>query len=115
VLPLSEEMSGRESGFWCVFRGYGVIPGLFLIIMIVLFADRMYRNYAEDKTVTGALSLISGIFVAQLLFWNPGLHNIVCYFYLILTASFYKEERKQVKSIGISVADLELKMQEIQV
>ena len=115
VLPLSEEMSGRERGFWCVFRGYGVIPGLFLIIMIVLFADRMYRNYAEDKPVTGALSLISGIFVAQLLFWNPGLHNIVCYFYLILTASFYKEERKQVKSIGISVADLELKMQEIQV
>lgn len=53
--------------------------------------------------------------MAQLLFWNPGLHNIVCYFYLILTASFYKEERKQVKSIGISVADLELKMQEIQV
>ncbi len=115
VLPLSEEMSGRESGFWCVFRGYGVMPGFFLIITIVLFADRMYRNYAEDKPVTGALSLISGIFVAQLLFWNPGLHNIVCYFYLILTASFYKEERKQVKSIGISVADLELKMQEIQV
>ena len=115
VLPLSEEMGGRESGLWCVFQGYGVIPGLFLIIMIVLFADRMYRNHAEDKTVTGALSLISGIFVAQLLFWNPGLHNIVCYFYLILTASFYKEERKQVKSIGISVADLELKMQEIQV
>ena len=115
VLPLSEEMGGRESGLWCVFQGYGVIPGLFLIIMIVLFADRMYRNHAEDKTVTGALSLISGIFVVQLLFWNPGLHNIVCYFYLILTASFYKEERKQVKSIGISVADLELKMQEIQV
>ena len=115
VLPLSEEMGGRESGLWCVFQGYGVFPGLFLIIMIVLFEDRMYRNYAEDKTVTGALSLISGIFVVQLLFWNPGLHNIVCYFYLILTASFYKEERKQVKSIGISVADLELKMQEIQV
>ncbi len=115
VLPLSEEMGGRESGLWCVFQGYGVIPGLFLIIMIVLFADRMYRNHAEDKTVTGALSLISGIFVAQLLFWNPGLHNIVCYFYLILTASFYKEERKQVKSVGISAADLELKIQEIQV
>ena len=115
VLPLSEEMGGRESGLWCVFQGYGVFPGLFLIIMIVLFEDRMYRNYAEDKTVTGALSLISGIFVVQLLFWNPGLHNIVCYFYLILTASFYKEERKQVKSIGISVADLELKIQEIQV
>lgn len=114
VLPLSEEMGGRESGLWCVFRGYGVIPGLFLIIMIVLFADRMYRNHAEDKTVTGALSLISGIFVVQLLFWNPGLHNIVCYFYLILTASFYKEERKQVKSVGISAADLELKIQEIQ-
>lgn len=115
VLPLSEEMGGRESGLWCVFQGYGVIPGLFLIIMIVLFADRMYRNHAEDKTVTGALSLISGIFVVQLLFWNPGLHNIVCYFYLILTASFYKEERKQVKSVGISAADLELKIQEIQV
>lgn len=115
VLPLSEEMGGRESGLWCVFQGYGVSPGLFLIIMIVLFADRMYRNYAEDKTVTGALSLISGIFVVQLLFWNPGQHNIVCYFYLILTASFYKEERKQVKSVGISAADLELKIQEIQV
>ena len=115
LLPLSEEMSVIEIVFWCVFRCYCVMPGLFLIIMIVLFADRMYRNYAEDKPVTGALSLISGIFVAQLLFWNPGLHNIVCYFYLILTASFYKEERKQVKSIGISVADLELKMQEIQV
>ena len=115
VLPLSEEMGGRESGLWCVFQGYGVIPGLFLIIMIVLFADRMYRNHAEYKTVTGALSLISGIFVVQLLFWNPGLHNIVCYFYLILTASLYKEERKQVKSVGISAADLELKIQEIQV
>ena len=115
VLPLSEEMGGRESGLWCVFQGYGVIPGLFLIIMIVLFADRMYRNHAEDKTVTGALSLISGIFVVQLLFWNPGLHNIVCYFYLILTASLYKEERKQVKSVGISAPDLELKIQEIQV
>ena len=73
----------------------------------------MYKNYAVDKPVTDSLILLSVMFLVQLLFWNPGMHNIVCYFYLLAAASYYKEERTQMESVGVKASDLELKIQEI--
>ncbi len=114
AVPLAEAAGKGESGFLYCFRVLGVIPGIFLIVLIVLFLDRMHKNYALDKQVTGISVLISIIFFIQVLFWNPGIHNVVCYFYLLATASFYREEREQVESVGIKVSELELKIQKIQ-
>lgn len=110
ALPLVEAIGKNESGFLYCFRTMGVIPGIFLLVSIVLFLDRMYKNYAPDKPLTDILILISIVFAMQLLFWNPGIHNIVCYFYLCTVASFYKEEWEQMESIGVKVSDLELKI-----
>ena len=110
ALPLVEAIGKNESGFLYCFRTMGVIPGIFLLVSIILLFDRMCKNYAPDKPVTDILILISIIFAVQLLFWNPGIHNVACYFYLCAVASFYKEERKQVESVGIKISDLELKI-----
>ncbi len=105
-------------GFFALSLNQNVISlwlmGIFLIVLTVLFLGRMYKNYAQDKSVTGISILISAIFFVQILFWNPGMHNIACYFCLLATASFYKEEREQMESIGIRLSDLKLKIQEIQ-
>ena len=114
AVPLAEAIGKNESGLMYCFMTMGAIPGICLPVSIVLFLDRMYKNYASDKLVTNILILISGIFLIQLLFWNPKIHNIVCYFHLLIVASYYKEERKQIESIGIKASDLELKIQEIQ-
>ncbi len=114
AISLAEAAGKSENGFLCCFRRLGAVPGIFLIVLTVLFLGRMYKNYAQDKPVTGISILISAIFFVQILFWNPGMHNIVCYFYLLATASFYKEEREQMESIGIRLSDLKLKIQEIQ-
>lgn len=110
-----EAVNKSESGFLYCFRTLGTIPGIFLISSVILFLDRMYKNYAVDKPVTDSLILISVMFLVQLLFWNPGMHNIVCYFYLLAAASYYKEERTQMESVGVKASDLELKIQEIQI
>lgn len=115
AVPLAEAVGREESGFLYCFRVMGVIPGVGLLILLLLFLDRMHGNYAQDKPLTGMLILISVLFGAQLLFWNPGMHNITCYFYLLAAASFYEEEREYMESIGVHVADLEMKIQENQI
>ncbi len=110
AVPLAGSIGQSESGILQCFQTMGVLPGIFLMILMVLFTDKMCRNYALDKPVTGILILISGMFLIQLLFWNPGIHNIVCYFYLLVLACFYKEEEKQVESVGIKLSELELKV-----
>lgn len=114
VVPLVEDVGRNKGGILQCFQMIGVFPGLLLLISMVLFLDRMHRNYTPDNPVTDILIIISGIFLIQLLFWNPGIHNTVCYFYLLVTACFYKEERARVESVGIRISDLELKIQEIQ-
>lgn len=114
AVPLAEAAGQNESGFLYCFRVMGVVPGLSLLIVFSLFLGRMYENYAQDKPLTGMLILISVLFWAQLLFWNPGMHNITCYFFLLAAASFYKEEREHMESIGVRVSDLEMKIQEDQ-
>lgn len=114
ALPLAAAVGNNEGAILYCFRTIGVIPGIFLLVFIILFSDKMRKNYASDKPVTGFLILTSVIFLGQLLFWNPGIHNIVCYLYLLVTASYYKEEQKQMESVGIKISDLELKIQETQ-
>lgn len=113
ALPLAEAAEEYESGFLECFKRTGMISEIILLVSIVLLLDKVYKNYAQDKPVTDILILISVVFVVQLLFWNPGMHNIVCYFYLLVEAAFYKEERKMMASVGVRISDLELKIQEI--
>lgn len=115
AIPLAEAAGQNESGFLYCFRVMGVISGVCLLLLLPLFLDRMYENYAQDKSVTDMLILISVFFLAQLLFWNPGMHNITCYFYLLASASFYKEEQEYMESIGIHVSDLKMKIQQKQI
>lgn len=104
AVSLVGAVGDMESGFWHCFRSMGALPGIFAVVCVVLFLGRMGRNYQPDKSVTGSQILISGIFFIQLLFWNPGIHNIVVYGYLLMLAAYYKEERKQVRSVGFRLS-----------
>lgn len=92
TVPLVEVVGQNESGILQCFRMIGVLPGMFLLVSMVLFMGRLRRNYVVDKPITGGLVLISAVFMIQLLFWNPGIHNIVCYFYLLVSACFQQKE-----------------------
>lgn len=92
AVPLSEAVGHSKSGILLCFQAIGVLPGIFLLVSMVLFMGRLRRNYVSDRPVVGILILISIVFMIQLLFWNPGIHNIVCYFYLLLTACFWQKE-----------------------
>lgn len=92
TVPLVEAVGQNESGILQCFRMIGVLPGMFLLVSMVLFMGRLRRNYVVDKPITGGLVLISAVFMIQLLFWNPGIHNIVCYFYLLVSACFQQKE-----------------------
>lgn len=92
TVPLVEVVGQNESGILQCFRMIGVLPGMFLLVSMVLFMGRLRRNYVVDEPITGGLVLISAVFMIQLLFWNPGIHNIVCYFYLLVSACFQQKE-----------------------
>lgn len=92
AVPLAEAVVQSKSGILQCFQVIGVLPGIFLLVSMVLFMDRLHRNYAPDRPDRSILILISMVFMIQLLFWNPGIHNIVCYFYLLLTACFWQKE-----------------------
>lgn len=92
AVPLAESVGQSESGILQYFRVAGVLPGILLLVSIVLFTSRLHRNYAPDGPDRSILILISMVFMIQLFFWNPGTHNIVCYFYLLLTACFWQKE-----------------------
>lgn len=44
-----------ESVVLYCFQRMGVILGIFLLVFITLFLDKMHKNYATDKPVTGFL------------------------------------------------------------
>lgn len=92
AVPLAEAVGHSKSGILQCFQEIGVLPGIFLIVSMVLFMGRLRRNYAPDRPAVNILILISVVFMIQLLFWNPGIYNIVCYFYLLLTACFWQKE-----------------------
>lgn len=92
AVPLAEAAGHSKSGILQCFQEIGVLPGIFLIVSMVLFMGRLRRNYAPDMPAVNILILISVVFMIQLLFWNPGIYNIVCYFYLLLTACFWQKE-----------------------
>lgn len=92
IVPLAEAAGHSKSGILQCFQAIGVLPGVLLLVSIALFMGRLRRNYAPDRPAVGILILISMFFLIQLFFWNPGIHNIVCYFYLLLTACFWQKE-----------------------
>lgn len=92
TVPLAEATGHSKSGILQCFQAIGVLPGIFLLVSMVLFMGRLRRNYAPDRPAVNILILISVVFMIQLLFWNPGIHNIVCYIYLLLTACFGQKE-----------------------
>ncbi len=92
TVPLAETVGHSKSGILQCFQAIGVLPGVLLLVSMVLFMGRLRRNYAPDRPAVNILILISVVFMIQLLFWNPGIQNIVCYFYLLLTACFWQKE-----------------------
>lgn len=92
TVPLAEAAGQSKSGILQCFQAIGVLPGVLLLVAIALFMGRLRRNYAPGRPAVNILILISLVFMIQLLFWNPGIHNIVCYFYLLLTACFWQKE-----------------------
>lgn len=101
AVPLAETIKQSESGFYFCFQHMGFVRSILLILFCTLIIGRLRRNYGMDKPLTGTLTLISGIFMVQLLFWKPAVHTLTVYFVLLLSAAFYKEEKMKVSSVKI--------------
>lgn len=101
AIPLVEAVRQEESGFYFCFQEAGVAAGIFMIVFFIFLIGRMRRNYGLDKPVTGILTLMSIIFMVQLLFWKPAGNMLAVYFILLLFAAFQKEEKSRLVSIRI--------------
>ena len=68
AIPLIDEINQEKSTFYLCFEQFGVIGSLLLLSLCVLLVAELKKKYRFDKPVTGMLVLISGVFLAQLLF-----------------------------------------------
>ena len=99
AVPLIEAVKQGESGFYFCIREAGVGAGVFLVVFFVFLIGRLRRNYGLDKPVTGSLTLMSIVFMVQLLFWKPAGNALTVYFILLLFAAFQKEDKSRLVSI----------------
>jgi len=106
ALPLAESVKYGESGFYFCFREAGVGAGIFTVVFFIFLIGRLRRNYGMDRPVTGVLTLMSIVFMVQLLFWRPAANALTIYFMLLLFAAFQKEEKTRMVSIKIREEEL---------
>lgn len=99
AVPLIESVKQGESGFYFCIREAGTGAGIFLVVFFVFLIGRLRRNYGLDKPMTGILTLMSIIFMVQMLFWKPAENALTVYFILLLFAAFQKEEKSRLVSI----------------
>lgn len=96
AIPLVDEVYQTKSAFYLAFEKLGIIGGMLLLIMCVLLISRLRKNCRFDKPVTNMLTLISTLFLFQLLFWKVSINSLPVYSVFAIWAVTYKEEREKV-------------------
>lgn len=113
AVPLAEEAGRGKGAFLYCVENTGVVSGIFAIFYALVLGERMRMNYREEKGLTSILILVSAVFLLQLLFWNPGIHNTVVYFFLSAAACFYQEEYRKTTGVRVNADELSVEIQEI--
>lgn len=113
AVPLADEAGSGASLFLNCFQNTGAVSVFFIMFYVLVLAERMRINYREDKELTGILILISAVFILQILFWDPGIHNTVVYVFLLAAACFYQEEYRKITGVRLNADELSVEIQEI--
>lgn len=113
AVPLADEAGRGRSAFLYCFQNTGAAFGFFAMFYMLVLAERMRMNYREEKGLTSILILVSMAFMFQILFWNPGIHNTVVYFFLLAAACFYQEEYRKTTGVKVNADELSVEIQEI--
>lgn len=96
ALPLVDEVYQTQSAFYLAFEKLGIIGGMLVLIMCVLLISSLRKNCKFDKPVTNMLTLISTLFLLQLLFWKVSINSLPVYSVFAIWTVTYKEEREKV-------------------
>ena len=95
AIPFIDEINQEKSTFYLCFEQFGVIGSLLLLSLCVLLVAELKKKYRFDKPVTGMLVLISGVFLAQLLFWKVSISILPVYWMFLVLAISYKEKEEK--------------------
>ncbi len=95
AIPLIDEINQEKSTFYLCFEQFGVIGSLLLLSLCVLLVAELKKKYRFDKPVTGMLVLISGVFLAQLLFCKVSISILPVYWMFLILATSYKEKEEK--------------------
>lgn len=95
AIPLIDEINQEKSTFYLCFEQFGVIGSLLLLSLCVLLVAELKKKYRFDKPVTGMLVLISGVFLAQLLFCKVSISILPVYWMFLILAISYKEKEEK--------------------
>ena len=95
AIPFIDEINQEKSRFYLCFEQFGVIRSLLLLSLCVLLVAELKKKYRFDKPVTGMLVLISGVFLAQLLFWKVSISILPVYWMFLVLAISYKEKEEK--------------------
>lgn len=98
AVPLAEEVRQEKSAFYLCFEQIGMIGGVLILILCVFLIGRLQKGFAFNKPVTSMLTLISGVFLIQLLFWDVSINSLPMYCLFLSLAITYKEEKEKVIS-----------------
>lgn len=98
AVPLAEEVQRGKSTFYLCFEQIGMVGEVLILILCVFLIGRLRKGFAFNKPVTSMLTLISGVFLIQLLFWNVSIISLPMYCLFLSLAITYKEEKEKVIS-----------------
>lgn len=95
AIPFIDEINQEKSTFYLCFEQFGVIGSLLLLSLCVFLVAELKKKYRFDKPVTGMLVLISGVFLAQLLFCKVSISILPVYWMFLILAISYKEKEEK--------------------
>lgn len=98
AVSLAEEVQRGKSTFYLCFEQIGMVGEVLILILCVFLIGRLRKGFAFNKPVTSMLTLISGVFLIQLLFWNVSIISLPMYCLFLSLAITYKEEKEKVIS-----------------
>ncbi|MBD5396194.1 MAG: hypothetical protein HDR71_18485 [Lachnospiraceae bacterium] len=103
AIPLTRDISQNDNIFIIGIEKIGLIGIVLILGFLIMAISRIGKNKGFDKPMTGLFSMITIIFMLQLLFWVPAMNVLPVYLYFMVLALFYKEERIKVKSTVFNI------------
>ncbi|MBD5476282.1 MAG: hypothetical protein HDR17_09970 [Lachnospiraceae bacterium] len=103
AIPLIKDLSQNDNIFIIGIEKIGLTGIVLILVFLIMAIGRIGRNRGFDKPMTGLFSMITIIFMLQLLFWVPAMNVLPIYLYFMVLALFYKEERIKVKSTVFNI------------